>query len=150
MGDDGARHRPGKSQRRQKSPPPRPVARRSPGSPLKALLIISGVIAAFMVGCTVLIVLGGSNHSGKPSSSRSVPPASPSLVIPSASLTLSGKDLKDAQFMALLIKWAKRDNYPLGDRDQLIAAGARVCVDGQGRVVDHRISKSDGHVRFLR
>jgi hypothetical protein len=82
------------------------------------------VAALLLVGC-------GAPTTSSVSSSRTSTPSS--LVFPSASLTLSGKELQDAEFMALLIKWAKRDNYPLGDRDQLIAAGARVCaLMGQG------------------
>jgi hypothetical protein len=86
------------------------------GIRLAAWTILAALILA---GCT-----GTTNESGKHTTATSPP----SLVIPSASLTLSGKDVQDAEFMALLIKWAKRDNYPLGDRDQLIAAGAQVCA----------------------
>jgi Protein of unknown function (DUF732) len=86
------------------------------GIRLAAWTILAALILA---GCT-----GTTNESGKHTTATSPP----SLVIPSASLTLSGKDMQDVEFIALLIKWAKRDNYPLGDRDQLIAAGAQVCA----------------------
>jgi hypothetical protein len=98
---------------------PGPVAPKPPTN-WKALGIIAGAVAALIV---VASIIGGLQGGGRDSTA---PPGS--LVIPSASLTLSGKELQDAEFMALLIKWANRDGYPVGDRDTLIAAGAAACA----------------------
>jgi hypothetical protein len=75
-------------------------------------------------------------------------------VMPSTSLTLSGDELRDAEYMATLIQWAQRDGYPLGerdgfpilaDRDELIAAGHQVCaLEGRG---ENLISASADVVR---
>jgi hypothetical protein len=45
---------------------------------------------------------------------------------------------KDDAYLALLGKWSKRDGWQMGDTDQLIAAGHKVCAlmnQGEGNIV---------------
>lgn len=90
--------------------------------------VVLGVVVFFFGGCTVLVVIGSGGESGKRSTATSLTTPPGSVVIPGASLTLSPNEAKDVEFMALLLKWAKRDGYTVGDRDTLIAAGADVCA----------------------
>jgi len=110
------------------------------GSTMRHMRWTAAVLAAVLLlaGCgssatTFPTTVSTNQGAGSPPMSGTAPP-----VMPSTSLTLSGDELRDAEYMATLIQWAQRDGYPLGqrgdgfpivaDRDELIADGHQVCT----------------------
>jgi hypothetical protein len=93
-------------------------------------------VVLLTIGILAFMALVSTRHHHDTSTSSSTA-TSTAVTAASASASAPATSTGDA-YIALLAKWSKRDGWPMGDTDQLIAAGHKVCAlmkAGEGNIV---------------